>query len=82
MSIPEIERSLRALRLSGIAATLNTRLMQAQAAQQPFLETLVKSPACRNCVSGTRFESELRGAVRTSHLARLAAHRAACARIQ
>lgn len=39
MTLTEIERTLRALRLSGIAATLNTRLMQAQATQQPFLET-------------------------------------------
>ena len=35
----EIERALRELRLSGIADTLSTRVMQAQAAQQPFLET-------------------------------------------
>lgn len=35
----EIERALRELRLSGIADTLNTRLMQAQSAQQPFLDT-------------------------------------------
>ncbi len=40
MTITEIERALRDLRLSGIAATLNTRVMQAQASQQPFLETL------------------------------------------
>jgi DNA replication protein DnaC len=40
MSINEIERALRDLRLSGIAATLNTRVMQAQSSQQPFLETL------------------------------------------
>ena len=40
MTLTEIERTLRALRLSGIAATLNTRVMQAQATQQPFLETL------------------------------------------
>jgi DNA replication protein DnaC len=39
MTMNEIERALRELRLSGIAETLNTRLMQAQAAQQPFLET-------------------------------------------
>jgi DNA replication protein DnaC len=36
----EIDRTLRQLRLSGFADTLNTRIMQAQAAQQPFLETL------------------------------------------
>ena len=40
MNMIEIERALRELRLSGIADTLNTRVMQAQAAQQPFLETL------------------------------------------
>jgi DNA replication protein DnaC len=36
----EIERALRLLRLSGIAETLSTRVMQAQAAQEPFLDTL------------------------------------------
>jgi DNA replication protein DnaC len=36
----EIDRTLRQLRLSGFADTLNTRIMQAQVAQQPFLETL------------------------------------------
>src|SRR3954452_11533805 len=40
MTINEIERALRDLRLSGIAATLNTRVMEAQSSQQPFLETL------------------------------------------
>ncbi len=40
MTLTEIERALRDLRLRGIAATLNTRVMQAQASQQPFLETL------------------------------------------
>src|SRR6478752_6268620 len=40
MTITEIERTLRELRLSGIAATLNTRVMQAQSSQQPLLETL------------------------------------------
>ncbi|MGI9133912.1 MAG: IS21-like element helper ATPase IstB [Rhodoferax sp.] len=39
MNMNEIERALRALRLSGIAATLNTRVMQAQSTQEPFLET-------------------------------------------
>lgn len=39
MTIHEIERALRELRLSGIAATLSTRVMQAQSTQQPFLET-------------------------------------------
>lgn len=36
----EIERALRSLRLSGIAETLATRVMQAQATQEPFLDTL------------------------------------------
>jgi len=40
MNTTEIDRALRALRLSGMAETLSTRVMQAQAAQQPFLETL------------------------------------------
>ena len=39
MNMTEIERALRELRLSGIADTLSTRVMQAQAAQEPFLET-------------------------------------------
>lgn len=39
MNMIEIERALRELRLSGIADTPSTRVMQAQAAQQPFLET-------------------------------------------
>ena len=33
MNMTEIERALRELRLSGIADTLATRVMQAQAAQ-------------------------------------------------
>lgn len=40
MTMNEIERALRELRLSGIADTLSTRVMQAQSSQQPFLETL------------------------------------------
>lgn len=39
MSMIEIDRTLRALRLSGIRATLDTRILQAQASGQPFLET-------------------------------------------
>lgn len=39
MNRVEIERALRELRLSGMAETLSTRLMQAQAAQEPFLDT-------------------------------------------
>jgi len=40
VTLIEIDRALRQLRLSGFADTLNTRIMQAQAAQQPFVETL------------------------------------------
>jgi DNA replication protein DnaC len=40
MNLTDIDRALRQLRLSGIAATLPTRVLQAQASQQPFLETL------------------------------------------
>lgn len=40
MTLTEIEHALRELRLSGIAATLSTRVMQAQSSQEPFLETL------------------------------------------
>ena len=39
MNMNDIERALRELRLSGLSATLNTRAMQAQASQEPFLET-------------------------------------------
>jgi hypothetical protein len=39
MNMQEIERALRELRLSGIAATLGTRVMQAQSTQEPFLDT-------------------------------------------
>jgi DNA replication protein DnaC len=39
MSKTEIERALRELRLPGITATLETRILQAQANGQPFLET-------------------------------------------
>lgn len=40
MTLTEIDRTLRQLRLSGIAATLSTRVLEAQTAQQPFLDTL------------------------------------------
>ena len=40
MNTQEIENTLRKLRLSGMAQTLQTRVMQAQAAQEPFLDTL------------------------------------------
>lgn len=39
MNLNDIDRALRQLRLSGIADTLQTRVIQAQASQQPFLET-------------------------------------------
>jgi DNA replication protein DnaC len=39
MTMNEIERALRELRLSGIRATLDTRILQAQANQEPFLDT-------------------------------------------
>jgi len=39
MTLTDIERALSELRLSGIAATLNTRVMQAQSSQEPFLDT-------------------------------------------
>ncbi len=39
MTMNEIERALRELRLSGILTTLNTRILQAQANQEPFLDT-------------------------------------------
>ncbi|GAB4405380.1 MAG: IS21-like element helper ATPase IstB [Rhodoferax sp.] len=39
MNMQEIERALRQLRLSGMTQTLTTRVMQAQTAQEPFLQT-------------------------------------------
>ena len=39
MTMNEIERALCELRLSGIRATLETRILQAQANQEPFLDT-------------------------------------------
>jgi DNA replication protein DnaC len=39
MTLPEIDRCLRQLRLSGVRDTLETRILQAQGANQPFLET-------------------------------------------
>jgi DNA replication protein DnaC len=39
MTMIEIERALCALRLSGIRATLETRVLQGQASQAPFLDT-------------------------------------------
>ena len=43
MNMTEIERALRELRLSGIADTLSTRVMQAQAASSPSWR---RSPPC------------------------------------
>jgi DNA replication protein DnaC len=39
MTMTEIDRTLRELCLSGISATLQTRVVQAQACEQPFMET-------------------------------------------
>jgi DNA replication protein DnaC len=39
MTLPEIEKALKRLRLSGIRATLETRILEAQAANLSFLET-------------------------------------------
>lgn len=39
MTMNEIERALCELRLSGIRATLETRILQSQANQEPFLDT-------------------------------------------
>lgn len=39
MNVTEIDNTLRQLRLSGMQQTLSTRAMQAQASQEPFLET-------------------------------------------
>jgi len=40
MTLPEIDRCLQQLRLSGMRATLETRILQAQSSNQPFIETL------------------------------------------
>ena len=40
MTLPEIDQCLRQLRLSGVRATLETRILQAQTSNQAFLETL------------------------------------------
>ena len=40
MNMAEMERALRQLRLSGMADTLSTRVMQAQTSQEPFVQTL------------------------------------------
>jgi len=39
MSMTEIDKALRQLRLSGVRATLETRILEAQAANLSFLET-------------------------------------------
>ncbi|GJH28919.1 hypothetical protein CBA19CS42_30405 [Caballeronia novacaledonica] len=38
-TLPDIERALRLLHMSGVRDTLETRVLQAQGSQQPFLET-------------------------------------------
>jgi DNA replication protein DnaC len=38
-TLPDIGRALRLLRLSGVRDTLETRVLQAQGTQQPFIET-------------------------------------------
>ena len=45
MSKHEIERALIELRLSGMAATLETRILQAQASGQPFPGNLLHAGA-------------------------------------
>ena len=47
MTLNEIERALRELRLSGIRATLETRILQAQANQAPLPRDLRHDPAGR-----------------------------------
>lgn len=39
MSLPEIDQCLKQLRLSGVRATLETRILQAQSSNQAFIET-------------------------------------------
>ena len=61
MTLTEIERALRELRLSGIAATLNTRVMQAQSSQEPFLDTFASMlqhelDHRRSCLTERRFK--------------------------
>ena len=52
-TLPDIERALRLLRLSGVRDTLETRVLQAQGTQQPFIETFAQS--CRtNSIGGSR----------------------------
>ncbi len=41
MTMPEIDRCLRRLRLSGVRDTLQTRVVQAQGSNQPFLRRSV-----------------------------------------
>ena len=39
MSMMEIEKALKQLRLSGVRATLETRVLESQVSNLPFLET-------------------------------------------
>jgi hypothetical protein len=50
MNMIEIERALRELRLSGIAETLSTRVMQAQAPRSPSWRP--SPPCCRTSSTG------------------------------
>ena len=60
MSKQEIERALTELRLSGMAATLETRILQAQASGQPFLETfcMLVQDQIRNAITSPVFKIE------------------------
>jgi hypothetical protein len=48
MKRTDIDNALRQLRLSGMQQTLTTRAMQAQASQEPFLETFAAQTSCLN----------------------------------
>ena len=53
MSITELERSLRALRLSGMTATLETRALQVAQQQMDFIEAF--SGSCKtNSIAAAR----------------------------
>ena len=63
MTMPEIERCLRQLRLSGVRDTLQTRVLQAQGANQPFLETFT---TLAECVCATVFQGFAFGSTDTT----------------
>ena len=54
MNMIEIERALRSLRLSGIRATLETRVLQAQANQEPFTSPTVGCLGTSEPISAAR----------------------------